>query len=584
MVDTPSYYVLTTTLLFLAATCGTVRGASTILEITCSEPVGGDGGDDASFRFSTLLKCNEGLGAISAYASAALDIETAGNASAIDSLTCQPTLDDGGYSMFGCSNDEVEGAQTNVLSILSAYVRSILPWNDAFGEPLPMVACAAGGYIAFPAASLQSRCVETAIQGNASISIPLFNDLVQSLFPWADMTASTVCADIFECKHVATALTHFVNSTLTCSGNGDYIEGEGGSDVCVCSDDWVGPACAYSDNSTCSRNGVVDALTGQCSCTASFLGVACAYSDATTCLGRGTVDALTGICECAGPPDNAFYGNYTGVDCSGAPQLESLEDEENARYTTYYIAFGILVTLTFLGCLGCAWCLAGTDNRGGIKELGCCTKLTLAPFVIAFRVSDFMSDWAFYAITLRNGGFFFNLAIAEGVNYAAIHSAARAFCILGSILFVVEIPLGFVGRISLWGEEAEKNKGGGDQKEYADGYHSSCSYFWVPATTILALLVEDAPQLYLQTEYFKTVGFENADGVATFAFVMSALSLLLNLITVLFECKRLRGAPAPWRRYACGYYPSLYSAFCQGGICPSENNTSLHFSISEAGI
>ena len=79
----------------------------------------------------------------------------------------------------------------------------------------------------------------------------------------------------------------------------------------------------------------------------------------------------------------------------------------------------------------------------------------------------------------------------------------------------------------------------------------ACGYFWVPATTILALLLEDAPQLYLQTVYFKTVEFENADGVATFAFVMSALSLLMNLITVLFECKRLRGAPKSWSEYAC---------------------------------
>lgn len=171
-----------------------------------------------------------------------------------------------------------------------------------------------------------------------------------------------------------------------------------------------------------------------------------------------------------------------------------------------------------------------------------------------------MSDWAFYAITLRSGGLFFVLAMDKGVNYAAIHSAARAFCILGSILFVVEIPLGFLGRLKLWSEEAWENKENKDSSEsstdgdhkYVDGIDGEgTGYFWVPATTILALCLEDAPQLYLQTLYFKTVGFENADGVAKFAFVMSALSLLMNLITVLFECKRLRGAPTSWRYYAC---------------------------------
>jgi hypothetical protein len=268
-----------------------------------------------------------------------------------------------------------------------------------------------------------------------------------------------------------------------------------------------------------------------------------------------------GICECAGPPNNAFYGNYTGEDCLGAPQLKSLEDEENARYTTYYIAFAVLVTITFFGCFGLAWCggtFCGGSSRYGIKEVGWRTKLTLVPFVIAFRVSDFMSDWAFYAITLRNGGFFFVLTMEQGVNYAAIHSAALAFCILGSILFVVEIPMGFFGRLHLWSTEAEvNNKYSSESSTDGDRTYATtgetCGYFWVPATTILALCLEDAPQLYLQTLYFKTVGFENADGVATFAFVMSALSLFLNLSTVLFECKRLRGAPESWSTYACRF-------------------------------
>lgn len=500
----------------LCWTCGSVCGASSP-EITCAEPSGVSA--STFFSFSTFEECEKGLGAISTYTSAVLAIHagsnsTAGTPTASELLSCQPTPDqEAGYSLFGCSNSSLEAgevdAQLEVISIVSSYVQNIfsyvqniLPWNDALGEPLPMVACSADGYVVFPAASLQSRCAETA-------TVPsLVNDFVQSIFPWADMTPSIVCTEIFECTPAAAALTNLFN----CSGNGAWAE-DGVNFECVCRVDspFRGPSCSE-------------------------------YSDTTTCSGRGRVDNQ-GKCECTSPPNNAFYGNYTGADCSGDPVLVALENQENAQYTTYYIAFGILVTLTFLGSLGVAyWCgfNFNGDEDDTIKGNGWCNKLTLFPFVVSFRTSDFMSDWAFYAITMRDGGFFYALASEDGLNYGAIHAAALAFCILGSILFLVELKLGFYERLHLWGREA-----------HLDGYYTDdgAGYFWVPATTILAMLLEDAPQLYLQTVYFKTVGFENADGVSTFSFVMSAASLVINLVTVLFECKRLRGAGESWRYY-----------------------------------
>eukprot|EP00729_Bicosta_minor_P017002 gene17002-16405_t len=502
----------------LCWTCGSVCGASPP-EITCAEPSGVSA--STFFSFSTFEECEKGLGAISAYTSAALAIHaggnsTAGTPTASELLSCQPTPDqEAGYSLFGCSSSSsgsgsLEAGQVendaqleeevvgDVIASLSTYVQR----NDALGEPLPMVACSAEGYVVFPAASLQSRCAETA-------TVPsLVNDFVQSIFPWAEMAPSTVCAGIFECTPAAAALADLFN----CSGNGAWAEDDVNF-ACVCRVDspFRGPSCSE-------------------------------FSDTTTCSGRGRVDDQ-GKCACASPPNNAFYGNYTGADCSGDPVLVALENQENAQYRTYYIAFGILVTLTFLGSLGVAYC-CDFEQVNAIKRDGWRTKLTLFPFVVSFRTSDFMSDWAFYAITLRDGGFFYALASEDQLNYGAIHAAALAFCILGSILFLVELKLGFYARLRLWGREAYWD---GDyiasHREYGSGY------FWVPATTILAMLLEDAPQLYLQTVYFKTVGFENADGVSTFSFAMSASSLVINLVTVLFECKRLRGAPKSWRSY-----------------------------------
>lgn len=524
----------------LCWTCGSVCGASPP-EITCAEPSGVSA--STFFSFSTFEECEKGLGAISAYTSAVLAIHagsnsTAGTPTASELLSCQPTPDqEAGYSLFGCSNSSLEAgevdAQLEVISIVSSYVQNILPWNDALGEPLPMVACSADGYVVFPAASLQSRCAETATEGDGGSPsiLSLFNNLAQSFFPWADMTPSTtvrevlntslksfistVCTEIFECTPAAAALSDLVSTTLDCNGNGDYIKGENGTITCICTDSWVGPLCAFSDTTTCS--------------------------------GRGRVDNQ-GKCECTSPPNNEFYGNYTGADCSGDPVLVALEDEENAQYTTFYIAFGIMVSLCFFGMLSLAyWC--GVYCHGGvetIKKAGWCHKLTLFPFVVSFRTSDFMSDWAFYAITLRDGGFFYALASEDGLNYGAIHAAALAFCILGSILFLVELKLGFWERLTLWGREAWFD-GGFSSPAFRSEF--GAGYFWVPVTTILAMLLEDVPQLYLQTVYFKTVGFENADGVSTFSFVMSAASLVINLVTVLFECKKLRGTEKSWRTY-----------------------------------
>ena len=57
-----------------------------------------------------------------------------------------------------------------------------------------------------------------------------------------------------------------------------------------------------------------------------------------------------------------------------------------------------------------------------------------------------------------------------------------------------------------------------------------------PAVTVCVILFEDLPQIVLQNIYFDTLGFENADQIAVFAFVCSCLSLALNFCTSCSEC------------------------------------------------
>ena len=61
----------------------------------------------------------------------------------------------------------------------------------------------------------------------------------------------------------------------------------------------------------------------------------------------------------------------------------------------------------------------------------------------------------------------------------------------------------------------------------------------IPAgVTFLVLLFEDIPQIVLQSIYFQTLGLENADDIAIFAFVCSCLSLSVNFLTMVVECNR----------------------------------------------
>ena len=126
-------------------------------------------------------------------------------------------------------------------------------------------------------------------------------------------------------------------------------------------------------------------------------------------------------------------------------------------------------------------------------------------------------------MTLREGGLFYHAYTAEGGDYTAVCNASLSFCVIGSLLLLVGGLCVFFLRplIAAGGVNDEEDK---PQK------------LLPPAVTFCVILLEDIPQIVLQNIYFATLGFDNADQIAVFAFVCSCLSLALNLFTSVGEC------------------------------------------------
>ncbi|HYV20656.1 MAG TPA: hypothetical protein VFC25_16655 [Verrucomicrobiae bacterium] len=115
-----------------------------------------------------------------------------------------------------------------------------------------------------------------------------------------------------------------------CSGHGTCNEGIAGSGACICAVGYTGPACQYSDATTCNGHGTVSS-NGSCVCNVGFTGPtcdacatdyyaypACQFCNAgITCTGHGTCTA-SGACACA----NGFAGPNCGacaIDFYGYP-------------------------------------------------------------------------------------------------------------------------------------------------------------------------------------------------------------------------------------------------------------------------
>ena len=194
-----------------------------------------------------------------------------------------------------------------------------------------------------------------------------------------------------------------------------------------------------------------------------------------------------------------------------------MEAEETNTYQPFYIAMGVIVPLFFL------LCLASTEKF-------------MPALVLSCKVFDWMSDWAFYAVSLHSPQFTEQSSFGSFRNntYEDIQRASLAFCILGTFLVVSEwYGIGFVQKdTELWGmnnHQIRANIG------------------------IFVILFEDIPQLVLCGVYLKGMhsddsatgstrdGYQFSDDTLTgLSIVLSSISFVYNVVTVVRQ--RLKGS------------------------------------------
>ena len=120
------------------------------------------------------------------------------------------------------------------------------------------------------------------------------------------------------------------------------------------------------------------------------------------------------------------------------------------------------------------------------------------------------SDWAFFAISLALNSDFHQKYDGD---YFQVRDASFIFNIIGLLVWVPDM-VGFKYRVA-------------DAKE-SGANHDDFWRTFPQKITMFVFLFEDIPQIVITCIYFGTMGFDDAGGVAVFAFTMSLLSLLLN--------------------------------------------------------
>lgn len=187
--------------------------------------------------------------------------------------------------------------------------------------------------------------------------------------------------------------------------------------------------------------------------------------------------------------------------CTNEAVLAEARETEAATYRLFYII--ALVIVVFVEIAGFYVVLkTAPDEKLGWPQ-------AILVLIFGIRSFDMFSDWAFAWISLKAGGSFAIIYADQGGDADAVWGAALAFCVFGTMLYIPDL-WGFYKRVDPAAKPEASSR--------------------AASITVLVFLFEDMPQLVINGIYLDTVGFEDADNIAIFAFTMSMLSLVLNIL------------------------------------------------------
>lgn len=233
--------------------------------------------------------------------------------------------------------------------------------------------------------------------------------------------------------------------------------------------------------------------------------------------------------------------------CRGTVRtLRSLSDimamEESNVYTPFYIAAGVLVPSLLL--ILCFLSLGDPDES--------CCKITIPgwlrkPVVLTLKIFDWMSDWAFYAISLQHRRFteFSVFGLYNENTFRGFQRTSLAFNILGTLLVFIEFGITFV--LPHPSTLKKKKKEGMNQDEInvlTNEIKDAYMYRWIVGVFVMAL--EDIPQLTLCSKYLNGMnaddGFQLSDDPLTgVSLIMSSLSLVYNIFSIVENVSQSQG-------------------------------------------
>ena len=102
-------------------------------------------------------------------------------------------------------------------------------------------------------------------------------------------------------------------------------------------------------------------------------------------------------------------------------------EKERASYLIFYITVSVLIC-----------CLVTCCNP---EDAGLNRSANLMRLIFVIRSYDMCSDWAFFSISLRKGGLFALVYIADGGDHGALWAVSLTFCILGTIIYFPDIRM-----------------------------------------------------------------------------------------------------------------------------------------------